>query len=436
MSDLDTAKSVFLSSSKDWRLWYSYILQEASQIGVLSFIDLDKPDRIIDVKMPEMPTIQPNETKSDWDMRVSQWNMQMAVYNAHRTGVARINSIIWRTVSSYEMSLCPSGSDVDVKDILRSLQRRLAPTLRSRQFEVRARYKDLCKTPRNQDIEKWLDAWIPIERDIRDAGIIDSYDLVIDFLNANIAIDVGWVQACALNVKRKLQENEASLELYMLVMDFKERYREMRLIRNNLITVNNVMKDSNTSVNASASTNTGANTESKPPTFKGRTARGRLPSCVCGSMHSWAKCYYLNPSKRLQGWQEDAERRKKVNKALENEDLRKKIDAAISKATAANKDMVDDKLVSGMALRMKDADIPLIPRVLGNNNQHSRPYLRDSWVFDTGAEQHICNNRSRFLTFQKADAEVYTGDSRTWWKDIVLFICSWSMRQARNLRLF
>ncbi|OJD14252.1 hypothetical protein AJ78_05381 [Emergomyces pasteurianus Ep9510] len=222
----DTAKSVLLSSSKDWRLWYSFILQEASQISILPFIDLDKPDRIIDVKMPEMPTTQPNETKSDWDIRVSQWNMQMT-----------------RTVSSYEMSLCPSGSGVDVNDILRSLQRRLAPTLRSRQFEVRARHKDLCKTPRNQDIEKWLDAWILIERDIRDAGIIDSDDLVTDFLNANIAIDVGWAQAY-----------------------FKERYREMGLIRNNLITVNNVMKDSNAE----------ANTETKPPTFKGRTARGRV----------------------------------------------------------------------------------------------------------------------------------------------------------------
>ncbi|OJD19748.1 hypothetical protein AJ78_00247 [Emergomyces pasteurianus Ep9510] len=338
MSELnDATKSVFLSSSKDWRLWYRFILQIASQIGVLKFIDLDKPDRMTDIEMPEIPCCRPDETKPEWEMRLSQWNAKMTVYNLHRTGVARIKILIWQTVSSYEMSFCPSGPGVDVKDILKVLQRRLSPSLRSSSFEVRARHRDLCKAPKNQDIEKWLDPWIIIERDIRDAGIIDWYDLITDFINANIAIDSGLAQACAMYVKRKTREN--TLEFYELVEDFQDRYREMGLIRNNLITVNNAVKDSNANVSTS--------TDSKPPKFKGRTARGPFLPCVCGSMHSWAKCYYLNPPKRPQGWQEDAERRKKVDKALENEDLRKKIDAAISKASAANKEMIDDKLLVG-----------------------------------------------------------------------------------------
>ncbi|OJD15844.1 hypothetical protein AJ78_03941 [Emergomyces pasteurianus Ep9510] len=128
MSDLnDTTKSVFLSSSKEWKLWYSFILQEASQIGVLQFVDLDQPDRMIDMKMPEVPTSQPDETKT-------------------RVGYV-----------AFSMEREDDGPSVDVKDILRVLQRRLSPTLRSRQFEVRARHRDLCKAPKNQDIQKWLD---------------------------------------------------------------------------------------------------------------------------------------------------------------------------------------------------------------------------------------------------------------------------------------
>ncbi|OJD16611.1 hypothetical protein AJ78_03251 [Emergomyces pasteurianus Ep9510] len=103
------------------------------------------------------------------------------------------------------MSLCPSGPGVDVNDILRVLQRPLSPTLKSRQFEIRARHRDLRKTPKNQDIEK-----------------------------------------------------------YELVEDFKDRYREMGPVRNNLITVNNAIavKD----LNASGTVST--NTDAKPPTFK------------------------------------------------------------------------------------------------------------------------------------------------------------------------
>ncbi|OAX77897.1 hypothetical protein ACJ72_07800, partial [Emergomyces africanus] len=50
-------------------------------------------------------------------------------------------------------------------------------------------------------LKKWLDAWVIIERDIRDAGIIDSYDLTTDFINnVNKTIDSGWAQACAMDI--------------------------------------------------------------------------------------------------------------------------------------------------------------------------------------------------------------------------------------------
>ncbi|QSS48836.1 hypothetical protein I7I53_08971 [Histoplasma capsulatum var. duboisii H88] len=48
-----------------------------------------------------------------------------------------------------------------------------------------------------------------------------------------------------------------------------------------------------------------------------------------------------------------------------------------------------------------------------SSSSNQRLYLRDSWIFDTGAERHICNNRSRFLTYKPSEEQVYTGDSIT-----------------------
>ncbi|KAG5287253.1 repeat set, removed, reverse transcriptase-domain containing protein, Ty1/Copia family of RNase HI [Histoplasma ohiense] len=176
-------------------------------------------------------------------------------------------------------------------------------------------------------------------------------------------------------------------------------------------------------------------------TFNGRQAgQSRSRTCICGSKHSWVKCYYLNPSQRPEGWKENKQQCKKMDEALKNEDTKKKIDAAISKIAASNTEMIEQTL-EGMVLKTSREPInhitnhsidhptdqssitsDIIPvdrstRCLNMNiksspsNQH--PYLQDSWIFDTGAERHICNNRSRFLTYEPTEEQVYTGDSTT-----------------------
>ncbi|OAX83455.1 hypothetical protein ACJ72_02188 [Emergomyces africanus] len=188
MSEInDASKIVFLTSSKEWKHWYGFIVQEASQAGVLDFINLDKPDRITDMKMPEKPRRQPEEAKSKW--------IQMGI---HRTEVSKINSLIWRTVSSDEMKKCTSGAGADVKDILKALRKHLSPTIESRQYEIRERQKALCKPPKIKILENDWMKWVIVEQDLRDAGIIDSCNLKTDFINANMTIDSGLAQAYSM----------------------------------------------------------------------------------------------------------------------------------------------------------------------------------------------------------------------------------------------
>ncbi|EDN10858.1 predicted protein [Histoplasma mississippiense (nom. inval.)] len=140
---------------------------------------------------------------------------------------------------------------------------------------------------------------------------------------------------------------------------------------------------------------------------------------------------------RPEGWKENEQQCKKVDEALKNEDIKKKIDAAISKVAASNTEMIGQTL-GGMVLLKKCGEpidhsidqptdqssitsdtVPVdqATRCLNVNVEsfpsNQRPYLRDSWIFDTGAERHICNNRSRFLTYEPSEEQIYTGDSTT-----------------------
>ncbi|QSS48823.1 hypothetical protein I7I53_08954 [Histoplasma capsulatum var. duboisii H88] len=149
--------------------------------------------------------------------------------------------------------------------------------------------------------------------------------------------------------------------------------------------------------------------------------------------------YQKKAKETLSIWSMTSElnRHKKMNEALKNEDIKKKIDAVLTKVAASNTDMIEPTL-GGMILlkRLEEptdhsidhsanqpsitSDIAAVDQSTGCLNMNvksspsnQRPYLRDSWIFDTGAERHICNNRSRFLTYEPSEEQVYTGDSTT-----------------------
>ncbi|QSS65668.1 hypothetical protein I7I51_06516 [Histoplasma capsulatum] len=124
---------------------------------------------------------------------------------------------------------------------------------------------------------------------------------------------------------------------------------------------------------------------------------------------------------------------KKVDEALKHDDIKKKIDAVLTRAAASNTEMVEQALGSMVLLKGKreptdqpidqssvtsdiapvDRSIKRLNTSFENSPSSLRPYLRDSRIFDTGAERHMRNNRSTFLTFELAEEQAYTGDSTT-----------------------
>ncbi|KKZ63922.1 hypothetical protein EMCG_01780 [[Emmonsia] crescens] len=230
MAGRSTPRStVRLSRPCDWKLWYQHTLGEAANNKVLDFIDLNKPDLFTELEAPKEPqdpqeaTIQ---TMLEYDMDFTQWIIEDAQYEMLHDGISRIRSLIWRTVDANELVRVPNEV-LDVKEIIRSLKDRLCPTISEYQSDVRTRYQTLCRAPKRRGIEKWLNEWSLIEDDIKHANITGQFNLKIDFLNANLAINSGYAQAWALDVRR----NKDTISFTNLVNDFKGRYREMGILK-------------------------------------------------------------------------------------------------------------------------------------------------------------------------------------------------------------
>ena len=142
-------------------------------------------------------------------------------------------------------------------------------------------YRNLLKTPKSQDRERWIDEWRDVVRDLTKAKEIDAKNTKEDFYFINKEIDVTITE---IIWDRGLDKDES-------FHDFTERF--VRKYREN--TLQNQRK--------------GTTTE---PTFLGQPpSPNPLPAvsttqfsradreCLCGERHTLSQCYYINETNVL-----------------------------------------------------------------------------------------------------------------------------------------
>ncbi|OAX78321.1 hypothetical protein ACJ72_07372 [Emergomyces africanus] len=254
------------------------------------------------------------------------WKVKIAQYEKMKRAMERINNLIWKTVAVDHLRHC--SNDIDVKDIIKTLEACLSPTISSLQSDVRSRYNTLCKPSKNQGLERWLDQWSLIEQDIEDAGIDGLFNPKIDFINANMTIEPGYAQAWAKDVRHKKE----TPVLVKLINDFRERYREIGILK-------------------SYTTNFATLNGKRPGRTNGDRTNGE---CVCGGRHRWAKYYYLNSFIRPDNWKEKEDRRQKIDEALKNEDLKRRVDSVITRAASENTLSTQERPLGGMLLKSQE----------------------------------------------------------------------------------
>jgi len=295
-----------------------------------------------------------------------------------------------------------------------------------REIELGQEYAKQKQTPKNKDLNTWVDSWDVLYKKCKTAELVEvAKDRpVFDFLIAIRPLAPSFADVWLEHYQARKLKGEALPDL----PEVTEMFRNHRRL------VDTQTATSKTSRAAFAAS------------FQGQTATGHQSTCLCGEPHKYEECVYLNPYIRPDGWTGDTALEQKIQDILKK-DKRKKghIDYIVrcqKRKFQANANTAEDSSVStskqlkpSKSKPQKPTDEPIVMMAIhptssapttsssiavppaasppSNFNTDAAYELRDSFILDSGATGHICNNRARFIEYQPATEvqEVKIGDT-------------------------
>ena len=118
------------------------------------------------------------------------------------------------------------------------------------------------------------------------------------------------------------------------------------------------------------------------------------------------ECPYLVEAKHPKDWKPDPE----VQKQVEEKAKHPKLKYIISRIWKSNKDKASDEMVSDDL--EEPGNFMVVPVAYTTSSPTSDYKLRNSFILDSGATTHVCNDRSRFQNFQLSVHErLYAGNA-------------------------
>ncbi|KAK9492619.1 hypothetical protein V1508DRAFT_397833 [Lipomyces doorenjongii] len=270
--------------------------------------------------------------------------------------------------------------------MLLALKQRVAPSDRARKLELINHYKALKQAPCAQEVEVWLQQWEEVYEKCKQLNLpdVDEDRSLHDFLHAVATISPDFAGYWSNDVQAKQQRAKASHGAFSASFLGKP-------------------------INGDSKSNNSTDDKTK-----------RHSDCLCGAMHRFKDCPYLNGSVPPKGWTADLNVQKQIDEKIENS----------AKLRASG---------SGFLERMRkqqskrdsstSADSTLVKPVINTDTSSTKPsvftisahmasansdyYLRDSFILDSGADTHVCNDRTHFQDLVPAadDEYLYAGNS-------------------------
>ena len=160
-------------------------------------------------------------------------------------------------------------------------------------------------------------------------------------------------------------------------------------------------------------------------TFQGKSADNdgtpKKRDCLCGKKHLFKNCPYLIESKRPSGWKPDSEVQREIESKLEKipklrnavEGIQKQESAKKKESTESSTESPSKPALFMIATSSKESKMPICSPTVLTTKVPTEYHLRNSFILDSGATIHVCNNRIRFKTFHQTsfDDSLYAGNS-------------------------
>lgn len=137
---------------------------------------------------------------------------------------------------------------------------------------------------------------------------------------------------------------------------------------------------------------------------------------MSGSTHPLEKCYYLVDSIRPQGWILKDSGEKKFAKQRKNPEMLAKFNAIRKKAGLPEWTAEGASANVVASIPTQSISEGVFSAVVSTTTSQplTSQNLKNTFILDSGATTHVCNDRSRFTGFRQAMEWIRHGDSGTW----------------------
>ena len=186
-------------------------------------------------------------------------------------------------------------------------QQAVEPYSYARTLKIDRQYKALCSgPPRGQDLGKWFNKWekFYVEAKVTNHSNIKTSVITDHFLNSLKQTEPHLATIALVDLHFKRLSNEQTPTFMETLNLFRQRL-------------------------ASQSQAPGSSSTAK----KSNRQTGNTPpkECVCGQMHWYCDCFYINESRRPKGWNPNPSIVKKIDDALKDPKVRTNVNKVMKK---------------------------------------------------------------------------------------------------------
>ena len=287
-------------------------------------------------------------------------------------------------------------------DILVSLKQRFQPSTKIRERQLIREYQALKTISSTTLIEPWLLSWDNIVRKCKRVDLPETQSTrpLFDFIEAL----QGQFPTFFAIWNIRLIEGSRNIELYELIQLFRDHQKSLNprtsrgkhqaFISFGELGGQSEAQESKDSKDSKDSTNQESPSGQSKPEHK--------KACVCGKCHPYKDCRYLVKEIRPDYWSPNPRVERKINDLLTKD---RKIREGVYKHTEyrlpAQSDSAKPAETSTQTSGLKVA--------LSATNQNSEWLLYNSFILDSGSNQHICHDKSRFKNYRPSHHSIMAG---------------------------
>jgi hypothetical protein len=331
MSKNTVTTDLVLDGQSNWELWIFVVKRIAEAGDVWEYIDpdqlnrpLQKPEKPVrpapTINADGSPPTQPTQhALMQYNQDLSNYFKEIKEYRRLKDKLGQVEAHITKTIQ--QDLLYHIKDKQSIHDQIKTLQELYSPTTADQEYRVQKAYES-AKTLHagRSNIEDWCSEFLTAYNRAKQLNLpeVHGFRAHKDLVRAIKQADSAYAASVSLNIFKAEETWNSNRnvpvpiqsQLSTILADFLRYYRTTHTRQFG------VYEDENISEEELLSTRKRSREDYTP-----------TKSCLCGDMHFWGECPYIDTSLRTRGFVEDPEKAKKItqHKAIDKEGILHKI---------------------------------------------------------------------------------------------------------------